>query len=78
MEEVQVNDSWCMDVVDHCYGGLSGGMDGGGDWYAGGTKPGVAGRMSGDSRALSENDVKILMAPGHTSFQVRSFCMYHI
>ena len=29
-----------MCVVGHCYGGLFGGMDGGGGWYACGAKPG--------------------------------------
>ena len=35
--------SWCMGVVIHSYGGLGGGMDGGGGWYACETTPGGAG-----------------------------------
>ena len=35
MEGGRVSHSWCMVVVSHGYGGL----DGGGGWYACGTKP---------------------------------------
>ena len=38
-----------MGVVSHGYGGLGGGMDGGGGWYACGTKPMGFGCMSGDA-----------------------------
>ena len=34
-----VGHSWCMCVVSHGYGGLGGGMDGGGGWYACRTMP---------------------------------------
>ena len=43
-----VSESRCMCVVGHGYCGMTGGRDGGGGWYACGTKPGV-GRMSGDA-----------------------------
>ena len=41
-----------MCVVGHGYGGLGGGRDGGGGWYACGTKTGWVVCMSGDVRAL--------------------------
>ena len=31
--------SWCLGVVSHGYSGLGGGWDGGGGWFACGTKP---------------------------------------
>ena len=45
-----------MCVVSHGYGGLGGGRDGCGGWYACGTRPGV-GRMSGDAGARPECEV---------------------
>ena len=48
MEGGRVSHSWCMCVVGHGYGGLGGGMDGGGGWYACRTKPRGVGRWSGD------------------------------
>ena len=39
VEGGRVNHSWCMCVVSHGYGGLSGDKDGGGGWYVCGTKP---------------------------------------
>ena len=56
VEGGRVSHSWCMCVVDHGYDGLGGGMDGGGGWYACGTKPGVR-RMSGYARELLECEV---------------------
>ena len=38
-----------MCVVSHGYGELVGGRDGGGGWYACGTKRGWIGRLSGDA-----------------------------
>ena len=43
-----------MRVVSNGYGGLGGGNDGGGGWYACVTKPGRVGHMSEDAGALSE------------------------
>ena len=39
VERCRDSHSWCMDVVSHGYSGLGGGRDGGGPWYACGTKP---------------------------------------
>ena len=39
VEGGQVSHSWWMRVVSHGYGGLGGDRDGGGGWYACGTKP---------------------------------------
>ena len=36
----QVSHSWCMCVVNHGFGGLDGGRDGGGGWYSCGIKSG--------------------------------------
>ena len=41
VESGRVCHSWCMCVVGHGYGGLGGGRDKGGGWYACVTKPGV-------------------------------------
>ena len=46
-----------MGVVRNGYGGLGYGRDGGGGWYACGTKPGVVGRMSGNAGALPQCEV---------------------
>ena len=46
MEGGRVNHRWCMGVVDHSYGGLGGGREGGSGWQAYGTKPGGLGRVS--------------------------------
>ena len=51
-----------MGVASDGYGGLSLGRDGGGGWYACGTKPG-GGHMSGDVGARPEYKVKTLMSP---------------
>ena len=40
VEGGRVSRSWCMGIVSDGYGGLGGSMDGGGGWYACGTKPG--------------------------------------
>ena len=44
--------------VRHAYGGHGRGRDGGGGWYACGTKPRF-GRMSGDAGAFPECEVVI-------------------
>ena len=72
MERGLVNHGWCMAVVSHSYGGLCAGMDGDGGYQAYGTKPGGVGRMSGDTGAHPECEVKTLMIIDHTAFQVRS------
>ena len=51
-----VSHSWCMCVASHGYGGFGDGSDGGGGWYACGTRP------SGD----------ILTTPEHTAVQARN------
>ena len=55
--------SWCMRVVSHSYGGLSGSRDGRDCWYACGTKPEGVGRMSGDAGALPVCEVKTDTTP---------------
>ena len=66
MEGGRVSHNWCMGVVSHSYGGLSGDRDGGDGSYVCGTKPGGVGGMSGDAGALSECEVKTLITPDHT------------
>ena len=63
-----VSHHWCMCVVSYGYGGW--GRDGGGGWYACGTKG--AGRMPGDAIALPDSEVKTVMTTDHTAIQVRS------
>ena len=46
-----------MYVVSHGYGGLCGGRDGGGGWYACGTKPRGFCRMPGDAGAFPKCEV---------------------
>ena len=58
VEGGRVSHSWCMVVVSHGYGGLGGGRDGGGGWYACGTC-----RMSGDAGALPVCEVIHLWLP---------------
>ena len=60
-----------MCVVGHGCGGLDGGRDGDGGWYAFGTMPGV-GSMSEDARAFPECAVNTLITPDRTTIQVRS------
>ena len=50
MEGRSVSHSWCMCVVSHGPGGLDGGWEGGGGWYA-------CGLMLGDSGAIPECEV---------------------
>ena len=71
MEGGRVSHSRCMGVVSLGYGGLGGVIDGGGGWYACGTKPGglVACReMPGISRVWGDT----LMTSDHTAVQVHS------
>ena len=56
VEGRRVSHSWCMCVVGHGYGGMGVGRDGGGGWFACGTKQG-GGRMSRDAGAHSECEV---------------------
>ena len=68
----RVSHSWCMCVVDHGYGGLGWGKDGGGGLYACRKKANGDDRMLGDTGALPECEVKIQMTPHHTVFQILS------
>ena len=69
MDGGQVNRSWYTSIVSHSYGGLGGGVDGGG-WQTCWTKPG-GGHMSGDAEALPECEEKMLLTLDYTACQVR-------
>ena len=60
--ELRMEDGWVslwMCVVSHGYGGLGGGMDGGGGWHACGTKP----RGLDTCRALLVRGDKLMTPP---------------
>ena len=71
VEGGQVSHIWCIGVVSHGYGGLGGGRDGGGGWYACRTK---LGGWSHVCRCRSTSRVRgdALMTPDRTVIQVRS------
>ena len=71
VEGGRVNHSWCMCVHDHGYDGLGEGKDGGGGWYACGTKPRGRkhiGRYQSTSRVRGDT----LITPDHIAFHVGS------
>ena len=66
-----------MCVVSHGHGGLGGGRDGGGGWYACGTKTRERRKTRGliERRQMPEHfrvRGDTLMTPDHTAVQVRS------
>ena len=71
VEGGRVSHSLCMCVVSRGYGGLGGGRDGGGGWYACGTTSGgwsYVGKCLSTSRVRSDT----LMILDHATVQVRS------
>ena len=68
VEGRRVSYSWCVCVVSHGYGVLGAGINGVVD---AGQNKGL-GRMSGDSGAHTECQVKTLMTPDHSAVKVRS------
>ena len=67
VEGGRVSHNW---YIYHGYGGLGGDGDGGGGWYACGTKPG--GSIVERCQSTSQVRGDILMTPDHTAIQVRS------
>ena len=63
MEDGRVNHRWCMGVVSDGYGGKGVGSDEGGGWCACRRKPWGIGRMSGDTGATPDCEVRTLMTP---------------
>ena len=57
VEGGRISYSWCMCVGNHGYHGFGGGMDGCGEYYANGTKPGGSHvlRYRSSSRVWGEN-----------------------
>ena len=71
VEGGRVSHCWCMCIVSHGYGGLGGGKDEGGGWYACGIKP-WGWTNVGRCRSISRVRGDKLMKTDHTAVQVRS------
>ena len=72
MEGGQGKHSWHMGVVTHSYYGFGRSRDGHGGWQARRKKPRRIVCMSKDAGVLPECEVKTMMTPNHTAFQVHS------
>ena len=71
VEDGRVSHGLWLCVISHGYGGWGG--NGGGQWYACGTKPeGLVGCLSEDAGALPDVCGDTLMTPDHTAYQVHS------